>query len=454
MGLVFLLSWLRGREGASVHRSVAVSQGRLVASLPVEAGTELLRVPLADCLLEDPRFMDSVSRTKESNQERAKKLLGVMGELSSAVIVEEDEGFLRGLLERLPREQWQMRLALRLLKEEAAGKNSPWRPFVRALPEFVNSPIFWKADVLRETDYLPVQADTQVRVEDLESFHRKELKDVKTWRGVEVTIEDLAKAFSTCAAHGLELDAGRWGLVPVVDRLAIPDAAGGESCSLSYGGGKDVVVVAARDLNTGDELTQDPKLNADDMFTRYGLILEDDPNNTVSLKLDLGGAEVQKWQMQAVAKELELPGGGAELRVPCCVRLGSRVEEVADYALRYTAMVMKGGCESLTEFESITDPMGVGNSRRPELKDFSPVKRQQMIYFMSEVVERRMQEFSGSLDDDYEEIRKAEGYSIAAILFRIRKKMVLRAARDTLEKSRRDEIRKQVQAGEETTIEA
>merc|ERR1719460_1302075 len=108
---------------------------------------------------------------KESNKEKARKLRAVMGvELSSAVIVEEDEGFLRGLLERLPREQWQMRLALRLLKEEAAGKNSPWRPFVRALPEFVNSPIFWKADVLRETDYLPVQADTQVRVENLESF--------------------------------------------------------------------------------------------------------------------------------------------------------------------------------------------------------------------------------------------------------------------------------------------
>lgn len=321
---------------------------------------------------------------------------------------------------------------------------------MRALPEFVNGPIFWKADALRETDYLPVQADTAVRVENLETFHRKELKGITVWRGVKITIEDLAKAFSTCDAHALEVDDGKWGLVPVIDRLAIPDVAGSGNCSLAYGGGKDVVVVAAQNLNTGDELSYDPQVSTDDMFIRYGLILEDDPNNSVSLKLDLGGAEVQSWQTQAVAKELGLPGGGEGLRVPCSVRLGSRVEEVADYALRYTAMVL--GCESAGELEAATDPMGVGNDRRPELKDFPHVRRQQMIQFMALAVERRLKEFSCSLDDDYGEVRTAEGYSIAAILFRIRKKQVLKAAMDLFEKARRDEVRKQVQAGEDTTL--
>lgn len=50
---------------------------------------------------------------------------------------------------------WSARLAARLLREEAAGDASAWRPYLDVLPSHIETPVHWGWDLICKLRYEP-----------------------------------------------------------------------------------------------------------------------------------------------------------------------------------------------------------------------------------------------------------------------------------------------------------
>jgi len=453
LSIAELLKWARTQSSLKVHPALVARNGKLVVSMPVASGTPLVGV-MPGCYLGEKPSLGNDASEKEAECQT------LMQDMSDP-------------------ELWPYRLAVRLLKEQSDDA-SPWQSYTRSLMPRPPAPLLWSPGQANELQYIPIKRTLKEQLLEYQSTYDEHLKD-KQIMGANVDRSRFAALVANAMARGVEVNPGHYVLMPLLDMVGPPEAmkkntktmtseevvyqaiadvtAPGvtdevepASCNLQVEGGEEglAFLTAARDLNTGDELTRDHSLSSDELLLRHGVAAMPKQDEEMALWTGIKKSSIQKWQARAIQRVCEMEDGPAgSVVIKSKVRRGKTFKESIDKSLIYSIRVLAArrekdlyGAEEWQQEDFTKKPMDGMDSEQ----------RRSVILLLENAIDGYRKTFDTTVAEDKKELRTVKGNIRVAVTYRLSKKRVLDELDAILERIKDKEVGKRAKRKQESGL--
>jgi len=290
-----LVDWVKG-SGGKVHAAVCMQAGRqgfgLAAGVPVRAGEVLVQLPVELQLMQHS----------------------------------DDARQLTDLIDRVPAELWQAKMALCLLRQRSKGAQSAFAPYIDLLPAVHHGvPMFWNGDTLQLLQYPPLVEQVKKRSRFLIDLSKD--IDNAVFSNQRIDANALGWALTSVSSRafrvgrvggghvvGARAEEGgkegggsgenRWALLPLIDMANHSFSSNAEVLCEMDG---SVSLLARRDLAPQEPvLVNYGNLSNELLLLDYGFLMDPNPHDRCALSFDMALVTLARQLVKALPEHHEL----------------------------------------------------------------------------------------------------------------------------------------------------